>query len=151
MRHYSFKGNEDNFIVSELMSALCGDKIGEGSSRIVYEHQTDPTLVVKIETQKNSMQNLREFDAWREVSHTPYAKWFAPIELCSTNGRILLQKKTVILPKEDYPKKLPNFFTDFKYQNYGMLDGRFVCHDYGTHALMTFGLTKRMRTVEWWE
>ena len=32
-----------------------------------------------------------------------------------------------------------------------MLDGRLVCHDYGTNILRTHGLTKHMTNAGWWD
>jgi hypothetical protein len=48
-----------------------------------------------------------------------------------------------------WPTALPAFFTDFKRENFGFIDGRFVCHDYGTTLLMERGMTKAMRKVDW--
>lgn len=50
-----------------------------------------------------------------------------------------------------YPAKMPAFFSDFKRTNYGLHNGRLVCHDYGTSLLMQEGLTKRMKSVEWFD
>jgi hypothetical protein len=45
---------------------------------------------------------------------------------------------------------MPAFFTDLKRENFGLLLGRLVCHDYGVNLLMENGMTKRMRKANWW-
>lgn len=49
----------------------------------------------------------------------------------------------------DLPRKVPAFFTDLKAENWGRIDGRFVCVDYGLHLLHEHGMTSRMRSVRW--
>jgi hypothetical protein len=72
-------------------------------------------------------------------------------DLHSPNGRVLIMRKTEPAPKTAYPEKMPAFFSDFKRSNYGLLEGRLVCHDYGTCLLATTGVTSRMKKVDWYE
>lgn len=44
---------------------------------------------------------------------------------------------------------MPSFFSDLKYQNFGVLDGHLVAHDYGYSNILSQGLTKRMRKAVW--
>ena len=37
---------------------------------------------------------------------------------------------------------MPSFFADLKRSNWGELDGRPVCHDYGVTQLGTYGLAE---------
>lgn len=116
----------------DLYDCILGEEIGRGAARIVYQHRTDPTLVVKVEHQGGSFQNVREAEFWWEVAETKWKKWFAPVVYVSGCGTVIIQKKCESLEKKKYPKRVPQFFTDKKYDNFGMLDGKFVCFDYGT-------------------
>lgn len=133
----------------ELFNFLCGDMIGYGVSRAVFEYRRDPTCVIKIE-REDYCANAKEMEYWRHVEHTEAGKWFAPCVELSYHGKILIQKKATELPWEKYPKKLPEFLTDTKYQNYGMYKGKFVCFDYATCLLPSYGISKKLRAVEWW-
>lgn len=73
--------------------ALCGEFLGSGISRTVYQHAIDPSLVVKIQHDAGCHDNILEFEIWQDVKWTDYKVWFAPCKLISDNGRILIQKK----------------------------------------------------------
>lgn len=133
----------------DLFDILLGKKIGYGSGREVYEHRLDSSLVVKIETSAGSFQNIMESHMWHEVSETPFAKWFAPVVAISACGTVLVMKKAEPARKDEYPEKIPSFFTDRKYQNFGMIKGKFVCIDYGS-TILTRGFTKKMEKAKWW-
>lgn len=138
-----------NTISSDVLWTLTGAVIGSGQARIVYECPLRPDLVVKIETGACSFQNVLEHETWENVEHIPHlAKWFAPVELISACGSVLLQKRTTIIPPGRHPARIPSYLTDHKRTNYGMLDGRVVCHDYG-YVLREYD--KRLRKVEWWD
>ncbi len=143
----------ERVIEQELFDTLCGELIGSGVSREVYECIIDPTLVVKIEDVSDSdRQNIFEWETWREVKETTYAKWFTPCVSLTAYGGILLQKRTKKPSKKSiYPKRMPAFLGDFKYTNYGMYKGRLRVHDYGRNLLMLEGLTGKMRKVDWWD
>lgn len=44
---------------------------------------------------------------------------------------------------------MPVFLTDFKPENFGLLNGRVVCHDYGNHLLHERGMSTAMRNAPW--
>lgn len=136
-------------IFEDGFDLLCGKQIGSGISRNVFECRLDPTLVVKVQRDdtRAPLENMMEFEVWQSVMMTEHAKWFAPVELLSTTGRILLQKRT--MPSRDLPKKVPAFFTDLKPSNWGILDGQPVCHDYALNLLMELGLSNKMRKANW--
>lgn len=133
----------------EVFHMLCGDLIGQGVARRVYQSNLAEDEVVKIESSAGSFQNVLEWETWRDVRETPWARFFAPCVAISPCGVALIQKRTK--RPATYPDWMPAFFTDFKRSNYGMLGHEFVCHDYGTNLLMQTGLTKRLRKVKWWE
>ena len=86
---------------------------------------------------------------WNDWSADKEMKsWLAPCEAISPCGTVLLQGRTQPIPKEHYPKRLPKFFTDTKRSNFGLLEGRIVCHDYG---LVVSEVETRMVRADWWE
>lgn len=136
-------------VFEDGFNLLCGKQLGSGISRKVFECRLDPTLVVKVQHDdtKPPLENMMEFEVWQSAMMTEFAKWFAPCTLISTTGRILLQKRT--FPTRDLPLKVPAFFTDLKPENWGLLDGKPVCHDYALNQIMEVGLRKKMRKVNW--
>lgn len=133
----------------DLFDALLGRRIGKGTAREVYEHRLDPSYVVKVEIVAGSFQNIIEAKLWAEVEHTPFAKWFAPVVYISACGTVIVQKKVQVARLAEYPKEIPAFFTDRKYQNFGLLDGKLVCFDYGT-TILSRGFSKKMQKAGWW-
>jgi hypothetical protein len=107
--------------------------------------------VVKFESDANDFANIFEMDLWRMVEDDKeLSKWFAPCTFLSPNGVVLLQKRTEVVRKSELPKYVPAFFCDLKSDNWGWLDGRYVCHDYGNNAVIRKGLNKRMKLAKWW-
>ena len=135
---------------NDFISLFLGKRIGFGSARSVYEHRFDKTLVIKVETACKSFQNVEEWEVWEIAQNDKKLKnWFAPCVAISDCGAILLQKKTVPAYRKDYPKEIPKCFGDLKYDNFGMLDGRFVCNDYGTFIISN-GIRQGFKKAIWW-
>lgn len=136
----------------ELEHFLMGKWLGKGVYREVYAHAFDKSLVLKIANDSSGREiNMLENRVWWEVCETPIAKWFAPVLGVSECGKYLLQKRVEILPKDQYPKELPAFFTDTKYSNFGYLKGKgFVCCDFGSFNMWR-GIKLKMKKVDWWE
>jgi hypothetical protein len=130
---------------------LCDWSIGRGMSREVFTSEVLKDCVVKVEDSCGHFQNVLEWETWNRIKWTDYAKWFAPCEYISPNGTILVMKKTLPAQDKMYPKQMPIFFSDFKRTNYGLFNGKLVCHDYGTSLLFENGMSKRMKKVEWWD
>lgn len=130
---------------------LCGREVGRGMTRTVFECNVDKSLVVKVESAevRTHFQNMVEWLAWCRVAGTDVERWFAPVVEMSPDGRLVLMKRVDPLPSRHRPTHMPAFFTDFKPNNFGVLDGRVVCCDYGSHLLHEVGMTKRMRRVDW--
>ena len=135
---------------SDVFRMLCGELIGAGSGRAVYNCAYDETAVVKIEEGAGSFQNVTEWNLWQDAADMPHASaWLAPCVKISPCGIVLIQKRTK--PASKYPQTLPVWLSDTKRTNYGMIGRRFVCHDYGVHRMEHSGLSKRTRKVEWWD
>ncbi len=138
-------------IAQDFFGLMAGEWLGGGVGRGVYVLGTDPSLVVKIETSSHSFQNIAEWNVWSEIEREEYKakKWFAPCYYISPCGIILIQARTRPTDKSRFPKKMPAYFTDLKYQNFGMLDGHLVAHDYGHNRFVHLGLSASLREVTW--
>lgn len=135
----------------EIAFTFIGEKIGSGLHRTVFACRIDPSLVVKVEVGSCSFANVREWELWDEVHSTKdVARWLAPCVAISPCGSVLLQRRAEKCDKGRYPEKVPAWFGDMKFDNFGMLDGKLVCVDYAgipvSHALFQ----KRMKKADWW-
>jgi hypothetical protein len=133
-----------------LFNHVCGDLLGWGASRSVFEYMPNKKYVVKIE-HDDTKHNTIEWHYWQMVKDTIWAKWFAPCKEISTCGSILIQEKARLLKPGEGPDKIPYFFTDTKYQNFGWIKEQLVCVDYSTCLLSQVGLTNRMKPAKWWD
>ncbi len=144
-------GHFTGIISLDFFRAMTGKWLGGGVGRGVFVLGTDPSLVVKIETASYSFQNAAEWEVWCDLqnSDTDADQWFAPCHSISPCGIVLIQSRTQPLDKSRFPEKMPSFFTDLKYQNFGEYDGRIVAHDYGYNRFVHLGATARMRNAAW--
>lgn len=131
----------------EAFNMLCADRLGFGMSRVTWSSNVLPDCVIKVEENSHQFQNIMEWEIWQRVIGTPFEKWFAPCKWISPNGSVLIMARTT--PPAEYPEEMPYFLSDFKRENYGMYQGRLVCHDYGTTLMLEYGMTKRMRKIKW--
>jgi len=116
----------------DLIDLLCGEELGSGISRTVFVCKLNPKWVVKIESDTDRHQNLREWMIWEEIQYwKKMSDWFAPCIFISDSGKYLIQQRTDPIRQSDVPDKIPVFFTDQKLDNFGFIKGQFVCHDYG--------------------
>ena len=138
-------------VLGDAFDLFCAKKIGAGYGRSVYICGLDQNLVVKVEDNARNFQNVIEWETWLTVKGTKFERWFAPCIQISATGSVLIMARTIEPRKHQYPDKLPIFLTDTKHSNYGIYKSRFVCHDYGTNLLMDYGLSGKMRKVEWWD
>mgnify|MGYP001561240035 CR=1 FL=1 len=120
------------FLFKELKSVVLGDWLGAGASRDVYASAAEPNFVIKCEYKAGSFQNIAEWDVWDWINDRDQAKWFAPCISISNCGVFLVQRRCEPLRASERPPKLPKFLCDLKRENFGILDGRVVCLDYGT-------------------
>lgn len=134
----------------DAFNLLCGDKIGSGISRDVFECRIRPDLVVKVETNENwrTFSNAYEMKFWCDNQYAPkIAKWLAPCEYMSPDGRIMLQKRVRSAhPNDSLPAMIPAFLTDIKRENFGWLGTQLVCVDYATTI---DSINTRLRKVVW--
>lgn len=141
-------------VTNDLVKLTLGKEIGYGAYRTVYECAFDDDLVLKVRNPDayDNFANAYEWEVWENVQWTPFAKWFAPCVKISPDGTVLVQKKTAPLTDKELKRRLPKvpaFFTDIKGFNWGLYEGRVVCHDYATHLLHSKGLSCRMKKATW--
>jgi hypothetical protein len=129
-----------------VLLLLVGPMIGQGVYREVYEVRGRPDVVLKVEVAGTEFCNATEWNIWRRVADTPFAKWFAPCLAIDQGGGALLQKRTKPMSDTAWRKlKVPAFFTDMKADNWGLIGGQPVCHDYALNRIIERGVTgKRM-------
>lgn len=133
----------------EFFNLFCGDLLGEGIHRKVFEHRFDQTVVIKCEQSHSTFANVREWKLWDECrDYKPVADWLAPCIDISPMGTILLQRRVVPFSRRDpLPEKIPDWVLDVKPQNWGWLDNRPVVHDYTN---MRTTINKKLVVPDWY-
>ena len=133
----------------DLVRMVIGETVlGSGYSRKVFVSAINEDDVVKVCAVGN-FSNIREWELWQEVREIPRLRpWFAPCKSISPCGLILVQARTRPVPMQRMPQKVPAILTDLKIENWGLLKGKVVCHDYGNHKRNVPGFA--MRKAHWW-
>jgi len=131
----------------DMIGFILGPYLGEGAGREVYEYAMNAKIVIKIEVYSRSFQNVSEWETW-QGAEGKMEDWLAPCLQISPCGLYMIQERTT--PALTYPEKVPYFLGDTKIQNFGMFDGRFVCHDYGLVPRSGRGNSMRMVKAKWW-
>lgn len=119
----------------------CGEYLGEGVQRIVYEYKGREDLVIKFLKKPGTDHNRTEFDNWMKYKHTDRATWLAPCLYLSEDERFLVQKK--VIPVDASPEEVPDWIkvlSDWDVggadsKQWGSYEGRIVLSDYGVGAL----------------
>lgn len=142
-----------NWQEADLVDLVAGQRIGRGQYREVFEFRHDPTCVIKRSINDRHHHNILEFEAWCIIHEDKeLSKWFAPCVRISDLGLWLIQKRTTAITKEQLPDKVPYIITDLKPGNWGIYEGRPVCHDYGNvHVRALTAGGKRMRKADWFD
>lgn len=138
----------DTIMARELFDTICGDWLGGGISRSVYVYDPNPAYVVKFEVKSQSFQNAAEWDLWT-MSNANSRRWLAQCRLISPCGTILIQRRAEEIPKSfRWPARIPAWLSDYKPENYGLVDGKLVCFDYGTNEAIYESVRRhKSRTV----
>lgn len=140
------KGHADTFrewpdalpstLSREIFDVLCGPLLGEGVYRRVFRCAIDPNFVVKFETRSSSFANVLEWEAWSVARYQEAGVWLAPCLAISDKGQVLIQRFAEDVTEAEIPDLVPAWLTDLKPENFGRVDGRIVCRDYGAAALL---------------
>lgn len=129
---------------------MLGGFINHGQFRDVWTCDLNDQRVIKLENRDATFSNVKEWEVWQSFKDTKWAKWFAPCYAISPCGIWLVQHRTTpIEHTSQLPKKVPKFMTDLKVSNWGMIEGRVVCHDYGNNLVAENGMTNNMRAARW--
>lgn len=145
----------DNRIGSleEFLDCVVDQCIDNGASRRVYSTPLQfegKDVVIKVETgDMANSQNIEEIRVWEELVGTRWEGWLAPIFKHSRDGRVLIMQKTQPVIMATLPDRVPRFFTDCKRTNFGTIEGRTVCHDYGLNSLSVDGQGNYWKQPEW--
>lgn len=139
-------------VTLDLVSSLCGKKLGSGMSREVFTWTPNDNLVLKLEVNPSGhFQNVMEWNTWRALQETKHCGWLAPCVWISDCGTALLMHRTQPIREGEEPMELPAWLQDHKRANYGTLLGKVVCHDYGTNALLNHGaFSKKKHKPNWY-
>lgn len=126
----------EGLIFEDAFNLLCGNLLGSGIHRKVYECRIKKEWVVKVEYGDDwrYFSNVHEMKFWNDNEYVPSIKrWLAPCHYLSPEGRLLIQTKVDPIRSTDkLPKNLPSFLTDTKRENFGYLNGKLVSVDYVT-------------------
>jgi len=134
-------------IPRDLLQGAAGNLIGRGSSRAVYEWLPDPKLVLKIETTK-TFQNVMEWEVYAYLAGSKMEQYLAEPIWIGAYGSVMLMKRTQPINDSQLPKILPDWLSDRKRENFGWLDGKVVCHDYGVSNIIRLAEKQRFRPVK---
>jgi len=136
-------------VFEDAFNLLCGKLLGEGIHRKVFECRLREDLVVKVEDEQpwRYFANVLEMKFWNDHQHyDKVARWLAPCEYLSPDGRILLQKRAMPVERKTLPEQVPAFLTDLKAENFGMIGDQLVCVDY---AMTLPNPSTRPRKAQW--
>lgn len=143
-----------NYSVNQFVKNFCGELLGYGLYRDVYELKLDKRFVVKIERDMSQgmFANATEFRNYVNTKEwTFFSDYLAPCNWISETGQIMIQAKIEFRAKKEYPKMIPAMFTDTKIENFGWIGDKFVCCDY---SFIPFYIIapgkKKMKKVKWW-
>jgi hypothetical protein len=128
--------NHNERIKDCALNAICGELLGRGQYRCVYA--LDDKRVLKVEDRGDAFCNPHEWAIWCDCPEQ-WQKWFAPCLSIDDFGIALIQRRTKPLTEKQWASltEIPDFMADIKRENWGWLDGRPVCHDYGNHAFLS--------------
>lgn len=105
--------------------------VGNGISRTVYKHPSDPRKVVKIE-EAGYFQNLNEWLLWQQWKSQPaLSRWLAPCYEISADGRRLVMEYVHDLEPWKPITEIPNWLREPQKENFGYMGKKIVCRDYG--------------------
>lgn len=141
-----------NLSANGALKRLCGNLLGTGLNRDTYELKQAPDKwVVKIQ-KSDGFDNVKEWILWSEMMYVESLnKWFARSLMMNVPGTFLIQERVdMTRPRKDFPRHIPAFFTDLKYENFGFAGDQLKCVDYGCVMLTKFLDEKKLRYAKWW-
>jgi hypothetical protein len=150
---FSFDPNKhfNDGVSEDFFRLMIGERLGQGLYRDVYEFTYNDSYVIKIETGECSFANILEWEVWQSVRYNKkISHWFAPCYKISPRGQFLIQQKTSqINTRHILPKNIPSFFDDLHMGNWGLIEGKWVCHDYANHKAFSNDFNFKMVKAKW--
>lgn len=123
-------------IAEDLFSLFVGKKVGIDVARDYYLCAFDSRYIIKVERLMGSFQNIKEWQCWQAIQNSRYRNLFAPCKSISPNGFVLVQERTSpMLPGIEIPYDF-SMFDEIDYDNFGVIDGRVVAHNYALTGLL---------------
>jgi hypothetical protein len=136
--------------VKQIIEKVCGELIGQGTYREVYELKGNPDFVVKVEKDptKARFANVCEWINWIDNKEWDYLyPWLCPCVDITENGQFLIQHRAKPIKIDQLPEKVPSLFTDLKASNFGWFENRVVIVDYTFFAIHS--PTNKFRKAKW--
>lgn len=134
----------------QIINKVCGNLIGSGKFRDVYELKGNPDYVVKFERDPSLARfaNVCEWINWKDNYEWDYLyPWLCPCVDITETGQFLIQRRAQPLKPDQLPEKVPSLFTDLKPENFGWLENRIVILDYSFFAIHT--PTNKFKKAKW--
>ena len=136
--------------IETIIEKICGEKIGFGQYRDVYELKDNPRYVVKVERDMSTGRfcNATEYVNWCDLRFRKSIKpWLCPCVRITETSQVLIQKRAKPIESIDQlPKQVPAIFTDLKRSNWGILNKRPVLLDY---PYLEHAFTQKMKMPKW--
>ncbi|HAH35126.1 MAG TPA: hypothetical protein DCL81_00790 [Algoriphagus sp.] len=136
--------------IPQIIEKICGELIGKGTYRDVYELKANPRYVVKIERDMSTGRfcNATEYVNWCDLRFWDFIEpWLCPCVRITETSQVLIQKRAKPIESIDQlPKEVPAIFTDLKRSNWGILNKRAVITDY---PYLRHVFTQKMRKPKW--
>jgi hypothetical protein len=128
-------------------------RLGSGLYRTVFGIWDSEKWVMKVaNSAEGADANRDEWQVWCYLRERHKSnRLLAPCLGISDDGSVLLMRRTTICNEAQVPKRVPVWMTDLKVQNWGMMDGRAVCHDYSTHLIMENTCSDKTKKARWWD
>ena len=128
-------------------NSLLGEVIGVGSNRIVHQHLVNSDFIIKVQRPKTLkknkiLNNIMEWQMWNRYIDTKYEKLLCPCISISVDGIYLVQRRAEVLSPGKHlkrsrtqwaqlPLEIRNYPDSRWYNNWGLLEYRYVLIDYG--------------------
>ncbi|HAZ25311.1 MAG TPA: hypothetical protein DCY95_12405, partial [Algoriphagus sp.] len=104
--------------IPQIIEKICGELIGKGTYRDVYELKANPRYVVKIERDMSTGRfcNATEYVNWCDLRFWDFIEpWLCPCVRITETSQVLIQKRAKPIESIDQlPKEVPAIFTDLK-------------------------------------
>ena len=120
----------------QTLAGLCGQVIGTGSTRNVYEYVGEPDWVIKAYHRPATppSSNFIEWTICGAVKGTQFEPLFGQCFAFSETGRFLVMEKLNDIPKgfQGARPRVPDWLHDLKVTAFGLnANGEVKCRDYG--------------------